>query len=60
MPAKVSTIRIEQVGFGDERVQALVEVVQQEYARLYGSPDETPIDVTMFDPPGGRFFVAAQ
>ena len=51
-------ISIEQVGFDDERVQALVEVVQQEYVRRYGGPDETPIDGAMFDPPGGRFFVA--
>ena len=51
-------ISIEQVGFDDERVQALVEVVQQEYVRRYGGPDETPIDGAMFDPPDGRFFVA--
>lgn len=53
-------VSIEAVSFDDERVQALVEVVQQEYVRRYGSPDETPIDVAMFEPPEGQFFVAVR
>jgi GNAT superfamily N-acetyltransferase len=50
-------LEIAQVAFADPDVQALVVEVQQEYVALYGSPDESPIDPTMFDPPGGAFFV---
>lgn len=36
----------------------LVEQVQQEYVRRYGTPDGTPIDPADFAPPRGVFFVA--
>jgi GNAT superfamily N-acetyltransferase len=36
---------------------ALIEEVQQEYVVRYGSPDETPLDPAMFEPPSGSFFV---
>jgi len=35
----------------------LVEDVQQEYVVRYGSRDETPLEPTYFEPPGGAFFV---
>lgn len=38
-------------------VEALVAEVQAEYTRLYGGPDETPLDPAVFEPPQGRFFV---
>lgn len=46
-----------QVAFGDRDAQRLIEQVQAEYAVLYGTPDETPLDHAMFDPPSGAFFV---
>ena len=36
---------------------ALIADVQLEYVARYGSPDESPVDPGMFDPPGGQFFV---
>jgi GNAT superfamily N-acetyltransferase len=50
-------LRIEQVRLTHPDALRLVADVQAEYAVLYGSPDETPLDPTMFDPPTGRFFV---
>lgn len=50
-------LEITQVAFTHPDVQALVAEVQQEYVARYGSPDESPIDPTMFDSPGGAFFV---
>lgn len=52
------TLRLTQVAFTDADAQALVAQVQQEYARLYGEPDTTPLDPGTFDPPRGAFFVA--
>ncbi len=49
--------RIEQVGFRDADAQALVAEVQAEYVVRYGSPDDTPMDESVFDPPAGAFFV---
>ncbi len=43
--------------FGDPLVQALVAEIQREFVVRYGSPDETPLDVTMFDPPAGAFLL---
>jgi GNAT superfamily N-acetyltransferase len=37
--------------------QRLVDEVQAEYTVLYGAPDEAPVDVAEFDPPGGAFFL---
>ncbi len=50
-------LRIEQVGYGHADATWLIDQVQLEYAELYGSPDEGPIDPLMFDPPHGSFFV---
>lgn len=35
----------------------LIAAVQEEYTALYGGPDDTPLDPTMFDAPSGAFFV---
>ena len=43
--------------FGDPVVQALVAELQQEFVVRYGGPDETPLDITMFDPPAGAFLL---
>ncbi|MDN5894095.1 MAG: GNAT family N-acetyltransferase [Nocardioides sp.] len=49
--------RIERVGFGHPDALKLIEEVQAEYVARYGSPDDTPLDKVMFEPPDGSFFV---
>jgi GNAT superfamily N-acetyltransferase len=51
-------LEVRRVAFTDPDVVRLVVEVQQEYVLRYGSPDETPLDPAMFDPPGGVFFLA--
>jgi len=41
----------------DPDAQLLIDQVQAEYVARYGSPDETPLDPAVFDPPAGGFFV---
>ncbi len=48
---------IDQRSFGDPVVQALVAELQQEFVVRYGGPDETPLDLAMFDPPAGAFLL---
>jgi GNAT superfamily N-acetyltransferase len=50
-------MQVRRVAFTHPDAVALVDQVQAEYVRLYGGPDETPIDPGMFDPPRGEFFV---
>lgn len=50
-------LRIVAVRFADQDVQTLVAEVQEEYVRLYGEPDSTPLEPGFFDPPQGAFFV---
>ena len=50
-------LRLERVRFSDRDAQTLVAEVQDHYVTIYGAPDETPLDVVIFDPPGGAFFV---
>ncbi|UMG93742.1 GNAT family N-acetyltransferase [Nocardioides sp. TF02-7] len=45
------------VGYGHPDALALVERVQEEYVVRYGSPDESPLDPAMFEPPEGLFLV---
>ena len=45
------------VRIADPDAALLIEQVQAEYVVRYGSPDATPLDPTMFDPPSGAFFV---
>jgi GNAT superfamily N-acetyltransferase len=56
----VSEIDIREARFGDPDVQKLVSEAMAELSVRYGgSGDDTPIALTDFDPPAGRFFVAA-
>jgi len=48
---------VQQVAFTDARVQALVAEVQDYYRQIYGGPDDSPVDPTEFDEPGGRFLL---
>lgn len=50
-------MRILQVPVNYPDAQTLIAAVQDEYTALYGGPDDTPLDHTMFDAPGGAFFV---
>ena len=50
-------LRIDRVGYGHADATRLIDRVQLEYAALYGTPDEGPIDPLMFDPPHGSFYV---
>ena len=52
-----SGLRVERRSFGDPVVQGLVAELQQEFVQRYGGPDETHLDVPMFERPAGAFFV---
>jgi len=55
----VSDIEIKEARFGEPDVQKLVSEALEELSQRYGgSGDDTPIGLTDFDPPAGRFFVA--
>ena len=57
-PNRVETIRLRSTGYQDPEVQSLVAEVQQEYVRMYGKEDSSPIDAAEFDPPAGMFVIA--
>ncbi|HSV38387.1 MAG TPA: GNAT family N-acetyltransferase [Nocardioidaceae bacterium] len=48
---------LRQVGFAHPDAALLIAEVQAEYVVRYGSPDQTPIDPTVFDAPAGAFYV---
>lgn len=50
-------LRLERVAYGDPDALRLVEQVQAEYVERYGTPDQSPLDPLMFEPPAGSFFV---
>lgn len=50
-------LELRPVPITDPSALALVAEVQEEYVVRYGSPDETPLEPGVFDPPSGRFFV---
>jgi len=50
-------MRIERVTADHADVVLLVTEVQAEYARRYGNPDESPVDVAEFTPPAGGFLI---
>lgn len=52
-----TTLDLRTVGYLHPDAQALVARVQQEYVERYGSPDESPVDPAVFDPPEGLFLV---
>jgi GNAT superfamily N-acetyltransferase len=53
----VDGLRIEQVTADHPDVTLLVTEVQAEYARRYGTPDESPVDVAEFTLPEGAFLL---
>ena len=53
----LSVLRLRPVRIDHPDALTLIADVQAEYVVRYGGPDATPIDVHMFDPPGGAFFV---
>lgn len=55
--AEAARVRLVRVAYGDPDALRLVEAVQAEYVERYGSPDDSPLDPVMFDPPRGSFFV---
>jgi GNAT superfamily N-acetyltransferase len=50
-------LRIERVPIAHADAMRLIEEVQQEYVVRYGGRDDTPLEPTTFDPPGGAFYV---
>ncbi len=46
-----------QIGFDHPDVTSLTAEVQAYYERIYGGPDDTPLDHREFSPPSGAFFV---
>ena len=52
-----SRLVLHTVGYLHPDAVALVARVQAEYVERYGSPDESPVDPTLFDPPEGLFLV---
>jgi GNAT superfamily N-acetyltransferase len=55
----VEQIEIKPARFADPEVQALVKEALADLGARYGSSgDDTPVQLTDFDPPGGAFFVA--
>lgn len=54
------SVRVLQVPYQDDRVQSLVDQVQQEYVQRYGGHDDSPMDPAQFAPPQGRFFVVTK
>ena len=52
-----TTLTLLPVGYSHPHAADLVARVQQEYVDRYGSPDESHVDPTEFDPPEGLFLV---
>lgn len=50
-------MRIETVPYTHPDAALLIEEIQGEYVRRYGSPDESPVDTQVFLPPAGAFLV---
>ncbi len=50
-------LRLVRVPYGDPDALRLVADVQAEYVERYGSPDASPVDPAMFEPPVGSFYV---
>jgi GNAT superfamily N-acetyltransferase len=51
------SITIRRVAIAHPDALALIEEVQGEYVVRYGGRDNTPLEVGVFDPPDGAFFV---
>ena len=50
-------VRFEVRGYDEPEVTALIEELQQEYVRRYGSMDVAAVDAAEFAPPDGLFLV---
>ncbi|WRH26558.1 GNAT family N-acetyltransferase [Arthrobacter sp. JZ12] len=50
-------MKIVAVPYDSPEVAALIEGLQSEYVRIYGSRDETPVDAAEFTPPRGTIAV---
>jgi GNAT superfamily N-acetyltransferase len=50
-------LEIRRARLSDPDALRLIGEVQAEYTTLYGAPDDTPLEPTMFDAPTGAFFV---
>ena len=55
--AESSPPELVRVGYGHPDAMLLIDEVQAEYVVRYGSPDRTPLDPLMFEPPLGSFYV---
>ncbi len=53
----VGPLELRPVPYGHPDAAALIARVQEEYVVRYGSPDESPVDPLLFDPPHGLFLV---
>jgi len=51
---------LRRVPFTDTAVQRLVEDVQAHYVRIYGGPDDSPVDAAEFDEPQGLFVLGTE
>jgi len=49
--------RVTRVPFTHPDAALLIAEVQREYVARYGGPDDTPLQPSYFEPPGGSFFV---
>ncbi len=56
-PALDVPLELVRVDYGHPDALLLVAEVQAEYVARYGSPDDTPLDPLMFQPPSGSFYV---
>lgn len=52
-----ASLDLRPVGYLHPDAARLVARVQAEYVERYGSPDESPVDPLVFDPPEGLFLV---
>lgn len=52
-----TSLDLRTVGYLHPDAAALVARVQAEYVERYGSPDESPVDPAVFEPPEGLFLV---
>ena len=57
MTSGTPRLEIAPAAFASRDTQRLVDEVQEEYVRLYGSPDSSPIEHGVFEAPRGAFFL---
>ncbi len=57
LPTLGAMLDLKVVGYDHADATLLIARVQQEYVDRYGSPDESPVEPALFDPPEGLFLV---